>query len=185
MGGRIRCGRIPAAEVDGPRVDDTSRRARVRRRGACARGSRPSGRRARATRRRGRRPAPALGLERDVLVGAEPAPWRRRPSGSPWSMPSALSPQSATAQPRRWRESRGDDRERGPEREVELGVRGVHQRVRAGLDLGRHVLMSYVPVPPAETTSPPTASCARPRAAAMRLGGLRGALGAVGSSPTT
>ena len=39
------------------------------------------------------------GRERDVLVGAEPHRRRRRRVGLPWSMPSALSPPSATAQP--------------------------------------------------------------------------------------
>ena len=75
--------------------------------------------------------------ERHVLVGAEPHVADRRSSGcrGPCRAPSGRS--------RRPRTSaldvhdRRDDAQRGAERKVELAVRGVHQRVRTGLDLGR------------------------------------------------
>ena len=100
------------------------------------RGRPPSGRRARG--------APALGRPREA--GTSGANVRcsseqnhtSAPStdGSPWSIPSALSPQSATVQPGRHGDHGGEDGQRLGEGQPELAVGGVHERVGTGLDLG-------------------------------------------------
>ena len=80
----------------------------------------------------------AIRHERDVLVAAEQHLARSPGSsdGLPWSMPSAFSPTSATAQPRRHRDHRCRHVQRLLERQSERAVVAVHQRVAAGLDLG-------------------------------------------------
>ena len=79
-------------------------------------------------------------------------------AGLPWSMPSALRPASATAQPpRRCTDTTVATRvSAGANPTPAASVGGVHERVRPGLELGHERLQSQVPVPPPETISPPT-----------------------------
>ena len=129
---------------------------------ACARGTRRSGRRGRATPARGRRPRHACrrGRERHVLVGDEPdvGVVDRRVAVV---HAERLQPAVGHRVPVVDADDGREDVERGPERGDERCERGVHQRVRTGLDLGRPAVdRRRSPVAPAETTSPPTSACA-------------------------
>ena len=129
-------GDVPAAEVDGPRVDDGRARGRDRRRGACGRDTRRSGRRAPA---RPSTRSPTLHAPCGVNVRCSSEQNNTSASsmvGLPWSMPIAFSPQSATDQRSFTWITVATIASARRERQAELAVVAVHERVRARLDLG-------------------------------------------------
>ena len=129
--------RRPVAAVTSPAGRRPSARPpRRRRRRAGARGTPRSGRRAPGARGCGRPTrsgAPGTNVRCSSEQNHTSAP---STDGLPWSMPSALRPQSATAQSVDTEITVDRTRERLDEGQAELAVGGVHERVGAGLDLG-------------------------------------------------